>query len=359
MARIDSFLRLVAEQKASDLHFCAGMVPHIRHDGDLVPLHFRELGDRDTRQFLLEILDPEQRKTFDQVKDIDLLYEIAGVGRFRANLFEQQRGIGAVFRIIPDKIPQLASLRLPPAVKKLCSLQNGLVLITGPTGSGKTTTLASMVQEINATSSRHVITIEDPIEYLHKPMSSVITQRQVGKHAESFASALRSALREAPDVMVTGEMRDYETIQIALSAAETGVLVIGTLHTNSAAKAAERIVDVFPDESRDQIRGLVSILLRGVLAQHLVKRANGEGRMVVTELLLQTTGIANLIREGKSHQIDGYLQSAEHAGTGMQSLDGCIFKYIREGLITVDEGLKVANYPVELKRLCAELPEDL
>ena len=357
MARLDSFLRLVVEQKASDLHFHSGVVPLIRHDGDLVPLNFRALSEKDARTFLLEILTPEQRAVFDRDQELDFIYQIPEVGRFRANMFQQARGIGSVFRIIPNRLPTIEELSLPPVVKKLTELQNGLVLITGPTGSGKTTTLAALVHEINKTSSRHVITIEDPVEYVHSPLQSVITQRQVGRHVESFATALRSSLRESPDVVVAGEMRDLETIQVALQAAETGVLVFGTLHTNSAGKAADRIVDVFPDESREQVRGVVSVLLRGVIAQILCKRANGEGRVAMMEVMLQTIGISNLIREGKGYQIDSYLQTAE-PGSGMQSLDSCIFRAIKDGVITLEEGLRVANYPEFVKRLAAELPEE-
>jgi twitching motility protein PilT len=358
MARLDSFLRLVVEQQASDLHFHAGVTPLIRHDGDLVPLNFRALSDSDTRRFLLEILTTEQRAAFERDQEIDFIYELPNIARFRANMFQQARGIGSVFRIVPNHLPTVEELHLPPVVKKLTRLQNGLVLITGPTGSGKTTTMAALVHEINKTSSRHIITIEDPIEYVHQPIQSVITQRQVGKHVESFASALRSSLRESPDVVVAGEMRDLETIQVALQAAETGVLVLGTLHTNSASKAADRVIDVFSEESREQIRGAVSVLLRGVLAQMLVKRADGEGRMAAMEVMLQTVGISNLIRENKCYQIDAYLQTAD-PGSGVQSLDSCLFQYVKDGLITLEEGLRVANFPEVLKRLAAELPEEV
>jgi twitching motility protein PilT len=237
-------------------------------------------------------------------------------------------------------------------------LSNGLVLVTGPTGSGKSTTLAAMVDEINKTSQRHVISIEDPIEFLHHPIKGAITQRQVGKHAESFAGALRSALRESPDVLVVGEMRDLETIQLAISAAETGVLVIGTLHSNSASKAIDRIIDVIPEESRDQVRSTLSVLLRGVVSQHLAKHASGEGRVAVMEVLLQSYAVSNLIRENKVFQIDGYLDTASYDGSGMQSLDACLFKLVKGGEITVEEAVKLANQPESLKRLAAELPED-
>jgi len=358
VARIDSFLRLVAEQGASDLHFHAGNVPIVRHDGELMPLPFRVLSEVETGRFLLELLGDEQRAQFEKTQEADLVYPIEGVARFRVNIFVQSQGLGAVFRVIPNKVPTLEELNLPPAVKRLTQLSNGLVLVTGPTGSGKSTTLAAMVDEINKSSQRHVISIEDPIEFLHKPIKSAITQRQVGKHAESFSSALRSALRESPDVLVVGEMRDLETIQLAISAAETGVLVIGTLHSNSASKAIDRIMDVIPEESRDQVRSTLSVLLRGVISQHLAKHASGEGRVAVMEVLVQSYAVSNLIRENKVFQIDGYLDTASYDGSGMQSLDACLFKLLKQGEVTLDEALKLANQPESLKRLAAELPED-
>jgi len=358
VARIDSFLRLVAEQGASDLHFHAGNVPIVRHEGELMPLPFRVLSEVETGRFLLELLGDEQRAQFEKTQEADLVYSIEGVARFRVNIFVQSQGLGAVFRVIPNKVPTLEELNLPPAVKRLTQLSNGLVLVTGPTGSGKSTTLAAMVDEINKSSQRHVISIEDPIEFLHKPIKSAITQRQVGKHAESFSSALRSALRESPDVLVVGEMRDLETIQLAISAAETGVLVIGTLHSNSASKAIDRIMDVIPEESRDQVRSTLSVLLRGVISQHLAKHASGEGRVAVMEVLVQSYAVSNLIRENKVFQIDGYLDTASYDGSGMQSLDACLFKLLKQGEVTLDEALKLANQPESLKRLAAELPED-
>jgi len=274
------------------------------------------------------------------------------------NIFVQSHGLGAVFRVIPNKVPTMDELNLPPVLRRLIQLANGLVLVTGPTGSGKSTTLAAMVDEINKTSQRHVISIEDPIEFLHKPIKGAITQRQVGKHAESFSSALRSALRESPDVLVVGEMRDLETIHLAISAAETGVLVIGTLHSNSASKAIDRIIDVIPEETRDQVRSTLSVLLRGVVSQHLAKHASGEGRVAVMEILVQSYAVSNLIRENKIFQIDGYLDTASYDGSGMQSLDASLFKLVKQGEITLDEALKLANQPESLKRLAAELPED-
>src|SRR6267142_2626551 len=358
MARIDSFLRLVAEQGASDLHFHAGNVPIIRHEGELMPLPFRVLSEVETSRFLLELLAEDQRADFEMIQEADLVYSIEGVARFRVNIFVQSQGLGAVFRVIPNKVPTLDELQLPLAVKRLTQLGNGLVLVTGPTGSGKSTTLAAMVDSINKTSERHVISIEDPIEFLHLPIKCAITQRQVGKHSDSFAGALRSALRESPDVLVVGEMRDLETINLALAAAETGVLVVGTLHSNSASKAIDRIIDVIPEESRDQVRSTLSVLMRGVVSQHLAKHASGEGRVAVLEILLQSYAVSNLIRENKIFQIDGYLDTSSNDGSGTQSLDAHLFRLVKGGEITVEEALKFANQPESLKRLASELTED-
>lgn len=358
MARIDSFLRLVVEQQASDLHFHAGNVPIIRHDGDLVPLPFRILSEEETRRFLFEILTPEQRESFERDQELDFAYVIEGVGRFRVNAFQQSHGPGAVFRIIPARLPTLDELKLPAVLRKLAFQSHGLVLITGPTGSGKTTTLAAIIHEINTTSKRHVITVEDPIEFVHFPVQSVITQRQVGIHTEGFATALRSALRETPDVLVVGEMRDWEAVGLALSAAETGVLVFGTLHTNSAAKAIDRIIDVAPEEVREQVRGVISVLLKGVIAQRLCKRASGDGRIAALEILLQSYAVSHMIRDNKIFQIDAYLQSLELSESGMQSLDRCLLSYVQQGLVLPEEALQLANSPETFKKQIAQFQED-
>lgn len=358
MPRLDSFLRLVVEQQASDLHLHAGYVPVIRHDGDLVDVPFRQLSRDETERFLGEIMTDAQRDLLLAERQVDFLYDLPGTGRFRASVFQQSRGLGSVFRVIPDRPFTLEQLLMPPAVRKLTRLSNGLVIVTGPTGSGKTTTLAAMVDEINRNQQRHVITIEDPIEFVHRPVKSVITQREVGRHVASFAAGLRSALRESPDVLVVGEMRDQETVQLALQAAETGVLVLGTLHTNSAAKAVDRIVDVVPEDVRDQTRGVLSVLLRAVIAQHLVKKASGEGRVAALEVLLQSHGISNLIRENKVHQIEAYLQSAGVHPSGLQSLDGCLLKLVQEGLVEMSEAVLVADRPDQLRRQVTEMAEE-
>ena len=358
MPRIDSFLRMVAEQKASDLHFHAGVVPMIRHDGDLVDLPFRPLGDDETRRFLYEIMNGEQKTRFEEDGELDFAYDLVGVARFRVNLMVQSRGPGAVFRIIPNNLPTLDELDLPQTLKKLGRLTNGLVLVTGPTGSGKTTTLAAMVNEINRTQSKHIITVEDPIEFVHEPHSCVITQRQVGVHVDSFATALRSSLRESPDVLVVGEMRDLETVSLALQAAETGVLVFGTLHTNSAAKAIDRITDVYPEDQQEQARGLLSVLLKGVVAQQLCKRASGEGRVAALEILFSNYAVSNMIRENKSYQIDSYLQSGEATQQGMVSLEFCLRDLVRERMVTVEEALSFVPGSECLKELSLELEQE-
>ncbi len=350
MARIDSFLRVVADQQASDLHLHAGKVPTIRHNGQLIRLPFRTLSDAEARRFVLEILTPEQRDTLETERQVDFMYALEGVGRFRASALAQNDGLGIVLRFIPARIPSLRDLAFPPAVSRLTRLGQGLVLITGPTGSGKTTTLAAILQEINRTSKRHIITIEDPIEYVHQPAQSVVTQREVGRHTESFASGLRAALREAPQVVVVGEMRDLETMQLALSAAETGLLVFGTLHTNSAAKAVDRIVDMIPEDAREEVRGLLSVVLKAVIAQHLCLRTGGEGRIAALEILLQNHAVANLIRENKTYQVDAMLQSSARDSLGSQSLDGSLLRHIEQGSITLEEALRAANHPDSLRR---------
>jgi len=356
--RLDSFLRIVAEQQASDLHFHSGSVPVIRYDGELLDIPFRVLTADESARFIREVLTPDQWARLETERQLDFLYTLPGVGRFRGNAFFQNQGPGAVLRVIPDDLPTIDQLQLPPVLKKLTQLRNGLVVVTGPTGSGKTTTLAAMVHEINRTSQRHVITVEDPIEFVHAPVRSVITQREVGRHVESFAAGLRSALREAPDVLVVGEMRDPETVALALSASETGVLVFGTLHTNSAGKAVDRIVDASPVDTRDQVRGLLSVLLRAVIAQQLVKRMNADGRIAAAEVLLQSYAVSNMIREGKTHQIGGYLDTASFDGSGMQSLDHCLFQYVMAAIVSLEEALTVADRPDLLRERVAALPED-
>ncbi|MEC7525835.1 MAG: PilT/PilU family type 4a pilus ATPase [Myxococcota bacterium] len=344
-ARLDTFLRIAADQKASDLHFHAGKVPMVRHHGELSTLPFRVLSAPQVRAFLDEILTPGQRATLEAEQQVDFAYDLDEVGRFRASVCEQSGGLSAVFRVIPNGLPHLSDLEVPAAVAGFTRHANGLVLITGPTGSGKTTTLAAMVDLINRTSGRHVITVEDPIEFVHPPKQGLVTQREVGLHAQSFASALRSALREAPDVLVVGEMRDFETISLALTAAEAGILVFATLHTGSAAKALDRMMGAAPADQQEQVREVLSVLLRGVLSQRLCRLADGQGRAVAAEILLQSVSISHLIRERKVHQIDAYLRGGEQASQGMVSLEQSLVRLVREGRVTRAEALSHANDP--------------
>ncbi|MCO4769386.1 MAG: PilT/PilU family type 4a pilus ATPase [Deltaproteobacteria bacterium] len=350
MARLDSFLRLVVEQKASDLHFMAGNKPLIRHDGELVPIPFRQLTDTEARRFLMEILTEEQRDILEREQEVDFAYDLRGVGRFRANVFHQSRGIGSVFRVIPEEVPELDDLDLPSAVNQILDLPNGLVLFCGPTGCGKSTTQAALINELNKTRPLHIITIEDPIEFLHPHRTALMTQRQIGEHVASFGTALKSALRESPDVVLVGEMRDLETMKLALSAAETGVLVFGTLHTGSAAKAVDRIVDAFPEGQGDQVRAVLSVIVRAVVSQRLVRNATEDGRTAAIELLFVTTGVANMIRENKAYQIDAMLQSVDPA-SGMQSLDTHLLRLVRTGQVDAAEALKHAVYPAKFREI--------
>jgi len=350
MARLDTFLRIAADQRASDLHFHAGKVPHVRHNGELSTMPFRVLSEPQVRAFLDEVLGAQQLATLDRSGHVDFAYELDDVGRFRGSVCRQAGGLSAVFRVIPDDIPNLDDLELPAAVSGFTRHANGMVLVTGPTGSGKTTTLAAMVDMINRTSGRHIITVEDPIEFVHPPRRGLVTQREVGLHVESFSAALRSALREAPDVLVVGEMRDFETISLALTAAEAGVLVFATLHTGSASKAIDRMMGAAPADQQEQVREVLSVMLRGVLSQRLCRLADGRGRTAATEILLQSPSISNLIREAKVHQIDAYLRGGEDASKGMHSLEHSLRRLIDEGRITRDEAMLQANDPEAIDR---------
>jgi twitching motility protein PilT len=347
VARIDSFLRLVVDQRGSDLHFLAGSRPIVRHNGDLVPVPFRELRPSECESFLEEILDEEQKAELRRDQGIDLAYELPGVGRFRANIFVHRSGLGGVFRVIPSEVPTIAELGLPVALQRIAALQNGLVLFTGPTGCGKTSTQAALLDHINRTRRVHIVTIEDPIEFVHTSQQAVFTQREVGTQVATFEGALRSALRMAPDVVLVGEMRDLETISLALSAAETGVLVFGTLHTSSAARTITRIVDAFPGSRADAVRGTLSVVLRAVVAQRLVRLATGEGRAAATELLFNSTAVGNMIRDNKVHALDATLQNQE-AGSGVHSLDRSLQELVRERLVTRAEAMTHSRRPALL-----------
>jgi twitching motility protein PilT len=343
MARLDELFHYLKDHKGSDLHLGGGLEPRIRRHGHLekVP-NWPVLGDADLQGLLAEIASPKQWDHFAKTLDLDFAYGLEGVARFRANYFHQEDGVGAVFRIIPEEIIPLEKLNLPPATESLAHLEHGLVLVTGPTGSGKSTTLASIVDKINQVHDRHIITIEDPIEFVHPCKKSTISQREVGTDTESFASALRAAIRQDPNVILVGEMRDFETISLAITAAEMGVLVFGTLHTNSASKTIDRVIDVFPTDQQRQVRGMLASSLVAVASQLLLRTADGKGRVAALELLLRTSGLANVIREGNTPMINSIIQGGKK--DGMQSMDDALYAFAKEGRITGEDAwLKASN----------------
>ncbi len=337
---LSQLLHLTVERNASDLHLSVGMPPMLRLNGRLSPVEAVPLTRGSIDQILSELLTEEQRGRFAESKELDFSIELSNAARFRVNLFQQRRGEAAVFRAIPSKIKSLEELGMPPVLADLSLKDRGLILVTGPTGSGKTTTLAAMVDLMNQRRHDHLITIEDPIEFVHDPKGCLINQRELGPHTHSFAAALRSALREDPDIIMVGEMRDLETIGSALTAAETGHLVLATLHTNSAAQTINRIIDVFPPHQQDQVRVQLSEVLLGVAAQTLLPRADGKGRVAAVEMLVATPAVRNLIREGKSFQIPSLIQTGSR--DGMQSLDLSLKLLAKAGKIAVDEALKRA-----------------
>jgi twitching motility protein PilT len=331
MAKIDQFLNLLVEFGGSDLHLSCGGPPVLRVHGHLQRVKYRDLVERDLELLLGEILTEGQMQRYQATHDLDFAYEIAGVARFRGNFFRQHRGPGAVFRIIPSKIPTAEEINLPDAIRRFTDLNRGLVLVTGPTGSGKSTTLAAMIDLINQTRPEHILTIEDPIEFVHPNKKALVNQREVGPHTESFAAALKAALREDPDVILVGEMRDRETIALALTAAETGHLVFGTLHTNSAHKTVDRIIDTFPGDLQHQVRAMLSESLRGVVAQQLLRKKGGKGRVAAHEIMVGTAAVSNLIREGKTYQIPSIIQTGKK--DGMVQMDQSILALVMSGVV--------------------------
>jgi len=340
MARIDALFNMMKEQGASDLHLSTGNPPIFRQRGEMVRLNFKALGHDELKAILFEILSEKQQAHFNETKDIDFAYEVPGLARFRGNILMQYRGIAAVFRIIPTKILSADELGLPEGVRRMTNFKKGMVLVTGPTGSGKSTTLAGMIDLINSTRKEHILTFEDPLEFIHENKMSLMNQRQIGEHTESFASALRAALREDPDVILVGEMRDLTTIQLAMSAAETGHLVFGTLHTSTAAKTVDRIIDVFPTDQQEQVRAMLSESLKGVICQQLLKTADGKGRVAALEIMLGTPAIANLIREGKTFQIPSIMQTAKK--DGMQLLDQHLLDLLKTKMVNPEEAYRCA-----------------
>jgi twitching motility protein PilT len=343
---LSEILTAAMKKNASDVHLKAGLVPVIRKHGKLRPLQqgLPQLSAQMIEEMAYSILDEKQREVFEQKKEVDVGYGISGLGRFRVNIFRQRGSVRMVIRNIPHTIPNFQDLLLPPVVEKIAELERGLVLVTGITGSGKSSTLAAMINHINDTQNTHILTIEDPIEFVHPNIKSLINQREVGGHTKSFANALKAALREDPDIILVGEMRDLETIQLAMTAAETGHLVFGTLHTNNAHKTIDRIIDVFPQEQQDQVRVMLSESLRGVIAQALLPKAGG-GRVAAIEMLVATKAVANLIREGKTFQIPSAMQTGKREG--MITYESAIEKLISTGKIEAKVGMEFLGRATE------------
>jgi len=340
----------VVDRNASDLHLTAGAAPMLRQRGRLVALeNYPRLSPEDTREFIYSILTTEQRRRLETDLQLDFAYVVPGRARFRVNAYFQRGAVAAAFRLIPSEIVPIDGLGLPPIVHELTRRPRGLVLVTGPTGSGKSTTLAAMIDEINRTREEHIVTIEDPIEFVHAHKRCIINQRELGNDATSFASALKAALRQDPDVILVGEMRDLDTISTALTAAETGHLVFGTLHTQDAPQTIDRVIDVFPPAQQAQIRVQLSVTLQGVITQQLLPTADGAGRCVACEVLVPTAAVRNLIREGKIHQIPSVIQTG--AAQGMQSMDSALATLVRAGTITQELAESRSSARDELRRL--------
>jgi twitching motility protein PilT len=336
MAKLDELLRIMKQQNASDLHLSSGSAPYLRVHGQMLKLNYREVSQETCQSLIFQILTEKQTEIFTEHLELDFSYPLPEVGRFRVNVFMQRNGIAAVFRLIPEKVQTIEELGLPGQLLDLLDVSEGLVLVTGPTGSGKSTTLASLINLVNMNEPAHVITIEDPIEFVHSNGQALISQREVSTHTKSFHAALRAALREDPDIILVGEMRDLETISLAVTAAETGHLVLATLHTNSAIKTVDRIIDAFPQSQQGQIRVMLSESLRGIVAQALLPTADGEGRVPVVEILVNVPAVANLIREGKTHQIHSVMQTGR--SFGMVTFDSAVNELVRRGTITKEVG---------------------
>jgi twitching motility protein PilT len=342
-------LKEVVERDASDLHISVGVPPIIRLDGHLEPLDYPPLDATTTRELLYSVLTQDQRQKLETDWEVDLAYSLFGIARFRVNVFFQRGALSAAFRLVPIEIRSIDALGLPKVLHSFCHKPRGFVLVTGPTGSGKTTTLAAIIDEINETRSNHVVTIEDPIEFLHTHKKCVVNQRELGADTKSFPRALRAALRQDPDVILIGEMRDLETMASALTAAETGHLVFATLHTQDCPKSIDRIIDVFPPHQQEQIRVQIAATLEGIVSQQLLARAGGKGRVAACEVLISTPAVRNLIREGKTHQLYTVMQTGSQYG--MQTMNAALAEHVRHGRISKELALRRTLIPDELERL--------
>jgi len=348
MARIDAFLKLGLAQGCSDIHLAVGIPPMLRLNGDLMPIKFRQLSDTELETYVIEILTKKQREKLDAGRDLDFSYVAEEGGRFRVNVFRKVTGIGAVFRHIPGDVPTLEQLEMPPIVAKFCDYHQGMVLVTGSTGTGKTTTLAAMINHLNETRHLNIISLEDPIEFVHPSKNSQIIQRELGTHVTSFAHGVRSAMREDPDVILVGELRDAETIMMAMTAAETGHLVLGTLHTTGAVKTIDRIVDALPGELREQTKAFLSMSLKAVVTQVLIKTPDGRGRRAILEILVNNRAISKMITTDQTHQIPSQLQTGkEH---GMQLMDQTLLEAITARKIDPDDAYRFANDKSKFQR---------
>jgi twitching motility protein PilT len=339
---VTQLLAFGVEQGASDCHLSAGEPPMLRVNGDLKKLEYPPLAQEEVHNLVYDVMNDSQRKKFEEAHECDFSFELSGIARFRVNVFIQRKGEAAVFRTIPTKIITLENLGMPPLLRQLCDREKGLILVTGPTGSGKSTTLAAMIDDINNDFEGHILTVEDPIEFVHQSKKCLVNQRELGPHTHSFANALRAALREDPDIILVGELRDLDTIQLALTAAETGHLVFATLHTSSAPKTVDRIIDVFPPNQQAQIRAQFAESIEAVITQTLLKKKGG-GRIAALEIMVGTTAVRNLIREGKIHQIPGTMQVSKK--DGMQTMDMALLDVVARGLVTKDEAQSRSSNP--------------
>jgi len=341
MARIDAFLKLGLAQGCSDVHLAVGVPPMLRMNGDLMPIKFRELSDSELESYVLEILTSNQQEKLQAGHDLDFSYVSEEGGRYRVNVFRKVSGYGAVFRYIPDDVPTLEQLDVPPILTDFCDYHQGMVLVTGSTGTGKSTTLAAMINHLNQTRSLNIISLEDPIEFVHPSRKCQVIQRELGTHLTSFADGVRSAMREDPDVILVGELRDAETISMAMTAAETGHLVLGTLHTTGAVKTIDRVIDALPGELREQTKAFLSMSLKAVVTQVLCRTPDGRGRRAVLEILVNTRAIAKLITTDQTHQIPSQLQTGKDLG--MQLMDSALLEAINAKQIDPDDAYRVAN----------------
>jgi twitching motility protein PilT len=356
MAQIDGFFKLMNDEGASDLHMVAGQQPLLRIRGDIERVKFKKMENDELRAMLYEICPEEKIKVFEEHGDVDFAYEIPGLARYRCNFFRQKYGVGAVFREIPSEIMTVEQLGLPSVIGRLAHLPKGLVLVTGPTGSGKSTTLAAIVDECNKTRKHHILTVEDPIEFVHKSQKCVINHREVGTHTKNFAAALRGALREDPDIIMVGEMRDLETVALAMEAAMTGHLVLATLHTMNAMKTVDRIIEIFPASQQGQVRSTLADALKAVVSQTLFKRIDVKGRCAALEILIATPAVRNLIRDSKTYQIISSMQTGKKYG--MQTLDDAILALLEKRMISPDDAYSNAIEKAKFLKYLKKSPSD-